>query len=683
MPTQHHAGSDSAKPGAPIAQVLNDTTTTQHVAESSLAIHIPPAAPFSGKLVDLLLDTSEQLRPTEWRRTEQQYEELSRVTSDNPVIKLPQPPQLPAKTAERARIPPLLQGLHQPPPLPPSGRLFPPITDGASGFEQDIRDRIQSANASQEARIKRKRDDESKRSVEPGELNEIRDENDEKEREEAPSSTLVQNAVQETTSSLEISEKAPQAATKNPKGRKRKRWSDEETRDLLLGVSRFGIGKWKRILHCPDYKFEGRTAVDLKDRFRVCCPGEGLKPRQPKQQDVPGSPCTASSETARQPTTNTYTSSKETSGNEPSTGKESVEPADGVAQRSTHPKLAELGIQTPFAQSTRRRRRGFTAQDDENLWKGYAKYGTAWHSMRDDIELGFGARHPTDLRDRFRIRYSEAFAQAGYKGKAKVGTKAGVEDESNQAPTAVEPRQEPDSTPPNSAKARKVQEVSFDAIDNEIIGRSVTRPSTSRPFSYTSFPIDPGPIFLGDSMPSDKDGPFSPVVLNRDILQWADANTFLMTSPSSSSHTANHDMSMHITIPNDGVHINPLATLKLPMMAYTSHNTFPTASTFPSNYTSNPIPSGTIPRINYPPDTTPSWPSSSSNKAPLAASNALLRTPNLPTIVFPHVPAASARTTMHNLPTPADLLSGMDLDGADGQVPGGGGEHGGGGYEQR
>ena len=37
------------------------------------------------------------------------------------------------------------------------------------------------------------------------------------------------------------------------------------------------------------------------------------------------------------------------------------------------------------------------------------------------------------------------------------------------------------------------------------------------------------------------------------------------------------------------------------------------------------------------------------------------QTPNLPNIVFPHVPAASARNTVHNLPGPAHLLS-VDLE---------------------
>jgi hypothetical protein len=52
---------------------------------------------------------------------------------------------------------------------------------------------------------------------------------------------------------------------KNTKGRNK--WTEDETAHLLRGVARFGIGSWKKILLDPDYKFNGRTAVDLKDRY--------------------------------------------------------------------------------------------------------------------------------------------------------------------------------------------------------------------------------------------------------------------------------------------------------------------------------------------------------------------------------------------------------------------------------
>ncbi|KAF2839132.1 hypothetical protein M501DRAFT_923224, partial [Patellaria atrata CBS 101060] len=48
----------------------------------------------------------------------------------------------------------------------------------------------------------------------------------------------------------------------------RRRWTEQETKDLLHGVAKFGIGSWKKILACEEYNFNGRSAVDLKDRFR-------------------------------------------------------------------------------------------------------------------------------------------------------------------------------------------------------------------------------------------------------------------------------------------------------------------------------------------------------------------------------------------------------------------------------
>src|SRR2546423_12087163 len=61
---------------------------------------------------------------------------------------------------------------------------------------------------------------------------------------------------------------------KQPKQRKAPRkWSDGETRDLLLGVEKYGSGKWKLILEDAAYSFNDRTTVDLKDRYRVCVSG--------------------------------------------------------------------------------------------------------------------------------------------------------------------------------------------------------------------------------------------------------------------------------------------------------------------------------------------------------------------------------------------------------------------------
>jgi hypothetical protein len=683
---RHHAVPDSAKSGAPIAQVLNDAHSNQNAVDSSSSIQMPQAAPFSGKLVDLLLDTPEQLLPSERRWAEHQYEEHSR---ENPVIKLPQLPQLPAKTTERARIPPLLQGLHQPPPLPPSGRLFPPITDGASGFEQDIRDRIHSANASQEARSKRDLESAQTRSSELNNIHEIHGENDKDEQDVVPPSTSVHVTDQDPAFPVADPDEGHElpATTKKNRSRKRRKWSDEETKDLLLGVSRFGIGKWKRILQCPDYKFPGRTAVDLKDRFRVCCPGEGLKSKRPKERQTSEDP---SARAEGGSVTTTVMPSADAGSNEVSVSKKRSAEENGNDQPRSHPKLVELGIHTPFAPSTRRSRQTFSTQDDENLLKGFEKYGAFWHLMRDDKELGFGSRHPTDLRDRFRIRYPEEFARAGYKDRRKGRIKPGNNSPATEPFTVTTPQKEIQKTPSKPAKERPNEDVPPDINENEAPERSVSKASASRPsLTYAPFfPDTSNSIFLNDSNPPiDKDGPFSPIILNRNILQWADANTFLMTSPSSNSYNtaSSHDLSMHINFPNDGIHIDPMATLKLPLMAVTSHNPYQSQYQHLPQHHNHNITSNNNNNAQSAYTSNSNPPSRTASSSYLDASNAyvpsaskanadhhLLRTPNLPTIVFPHVPAASARGAVHNLPTPADLLSGRNLDGEGMSGEGGG-----------
>jgi hypothetical protein len=238
---RHHAASDWAKPRAPIAQVLNDTASIQYTSEP-LSTQLPPAAPFSGKLADLLLDTPEQQLLNDRKRANYQLEESSRIACDNSsVITLPQPPKLPTKSTKRARIPPLLQGLHQPPPLPPAERLFPPITHGASGFEQEICGRVQPGNSSQETRSKPNRDTVFPQFAELNDRDEAQAGDPEVDREGIPSSILFsQTPENEISPQVAPDNVADQEAPQNPRSRKRKKWSDEETRDLLLGVSRFG-----------------------------------------------------------------------------------------------------------------------------------------------------------------------------------------------------------------------------------------------------------------------------------------------------------------------------------------------------------------------------------------------------------------------------------------------------------
>lgn len=134
-------------------------------------------------------------------------------------------PKSPIKKARRPpRIPPLLQGLHQPPPEPDSG-IFPRIEpDSVLEFLPSISYReLLSAN------------------------------------DYCPPSAAAEPGKQ-LPSKLSKSEKSRTAKQRN-------HWTAEETQFLLRGVAKFGIGNWKRILTCTDFKFKGRSTVDLKDRY--------------------------------------------------------------------------------------------------------------------------------------------------------------------------------------------------------------------------------------------------------------------------------------------------------------------------------------------------------------------------------------------------------------------------------
>lgn len=659
-----YASSDWSKASAPIAQVLNEDAFIQQHNELVPTSQLPSTSPFSGKLVDLLLDTSGNV-PNERKRFEEHVEEPSRIPGDGSVITLPQLPQRPAKTAKRPRIPPLLQGLHQPPPLPPTGRRFPPITDGVSEIERDICDRVQSSNAITDSRGVAVKD------VVPAEINEARNiyevSSNHRSLENNTSASAASNSSKPTAGPSEPPPTEGAVAddvAQNRKARKRKVWTDAETRDLLVGVSRFGIGSWKRILHCDDFTFHGRTAVDLKDRFRVCCSSEGRKSRHQKYKNKQEPPPANVSRTASRTTDSKGPQESGTLTNDNSAEKRRFAQSAGHLHQLSQSELAELGIAAEFPKSKRRARQAFSTIDDENLLKGFKKYGTMWHSIRDDAEYGFSTRHATDLRDRFRFRYPEEFAAAGCKlqSKAKPTTQEN-EHPKNSAATQASQNTQPESTKAMQAERPPPIKLSAGSIPN---ATHVTLAPQATNFVFAS---------SGDSPPAPltvEDGTTNPIILNRNILQWAEANSasWPTTTASYAALQSNTYNFSDFNATDDGLHINPLATLKLPSMAFGNHHSYTHESQTLSNTTKGQDKSlpktansastpqnylGTAIDTNAQPPASFNW-----THFPRTSIDDSSRTPNLPTIVFPHVPVTSARTTVHNLPKPADLLLGME-----------------------
>ncbi|KZF20478.1 hypothetical protein L228DRAFT_28727 [Xylona heveae TC161] len=232
-------------------------------------------------------------------------------------------------------------------------------------------------------------------------------------------------------------------AAKKQLTRPRKKWTEEETDDLLRGVALFGIGCWKKILSHSEFTFNNRSSIDLKDRFRTCCPdayrkhmnntpSDGQSPSAGRiAGDIGG---TSVKPLASILTENILIASEPTSNPSPSSSK----PRKSRSHRKNPEDLARLGIEGPFRKAARRERRAFRQEEDEDLLKGYNKYGPMWSRIRNDPSFNLGERRATDLRDRFRNRYPEKYAEAGFKSRPRATSKATPVNQNKAPPLSTE-----------------------------------------------------------------------------------------------------------------------------------------------------------------------------------------------------------------------------------------------------
>ncbi|KAK5465370.1 hypothetical protein LTS15_001933 [Exophiala xenobiotica] len=168
--------------------------------------------------------------------------------------------------------------------------------------------------------------------------------------------------------------------------RPRRKWSDDETRALLAGVKKYGVGKWKQILDDTEFNFLGRSSVDLKDRYRVCITNNTVARCAPSL--------------SRSPSATELPAALDLSGLHQDTASPEHVTRASLLEDLDHP------------QKQRRRRRAWTDQEDANLLRGVAKHGFQWTAIHDDSELDLGHRKATDLRDRIRNKFPDGYRQA-------------------------------------------------------------------------------------------------------------------------------------------------------------------------------------------------------------------------------------------------------------------------------
>ncbi|KAJ5998898.1 hypothetical protein N7451_006708 [Penicillium sp. IBT 35674x] len=481
--------------------------------------------------------------------------------------------QLPIPQAQKEQRPPpfgpfaILNGLNEP---PPNAALLPPIEAGSipqlltkpSREDAAVDSGIVSANGTfsegqpierREARI------EELLGVTLDDHND--DVHDHEDERITPSENPIIKSVvpdQKVHTANEITSTPATGDFLSPKTRGRSRrnvrkWTEEETNDLLRGVVKCGIGNWTAILAQPELKFNKRTASNLKDRFRAYCPwayrasdpneatkalrdklANDLLKSQADASDEPGnirlpihshtnvgsapSPGLGNLDTsAHKPATLSvpFVKPENNVGSGNPTPQQSPPPTGTEAPSKSKTSLESLGIPEPFVsvKSKRRSRRPFTTAEDEALLKGYAVHGFQWTLIQQDKRLNLSHRRATDLRDRFRTKFPHAYRDGGsVNGKAMIPPKL---ETANSDPGPV-PRDRPASTESTPTKAPPIVHRHSDPIihNRQTSSASHTNAGTG-PFDPSFLPPPQGFLessgnALSFSLDENPAGPSSP-----------------------------------------------------------------------------------------------------------------------------------------------------------------------------
>lgn len=361
---------DARKPITAISELLE--STTKPMSEPVIA-QLPSFVSLSVVEKTYL---SPPLLSQELRGTKRPRLELDMGLSDD-YIHLPRPQQQHQGPRAPPLLPAIVNGIHEP---PPNAALLPPMaTEKQSRRENAARVNSMTTLSSSKGAA-----------VRPPEKMLNSPELSIAESIMLPELHETVEVVQEQVTELALTTEPekPHKARKTPR-----KWTVDETQHLLRGVEKHGFGKWKLILEDSAFSFNSRTAVDLKDRYRVCITN---KQQRPSAAAAAGEPLAPSSpNTTNMPSSTLNIASKDIDSSPP----ESDAHATPVAAASS-------------STSGRRARRAWTTDEDENLLKGMARYGFQWTLIHDDVELNLSHRKATDLRDRIRNKYSEGYKNA-------------------------------------------------------------------------------------------------------------------------------------------------------------------------------------------------------------------------------------------------------------------------------
>lgn len=272
------------------------------------------------------------------------------------------------------------------------------------------------------------------------------------------------------------------AKTSSTNRRARRKWTEAETNDLIMGCREHGVGNWKKVLDDPRFNFNGRSSVDLKDRFRTCFPKEYRKDvmAEEAEDQAQGSP-------SKNP------------------------PKRRVTKTELHHAevLQQLNIKGPFPKVQRRERREFTAEEDARLLQGFTIYGASWSKIQNDPALHLGHRRSTDLRDRFRNAFPDRYESAGFKARPrylKARQSGSPEIKSAKQEDIDEPNQMP-QVDPAMQETTKADSTAFivQSLLNEHLAANWIDPETGASASSDAAPA-PGSLALDPALHANFEG---------------------------------------------------------------------------------------------------------------------------------------------------------------------------------
>ncbi|EGE05842.1 MYB DNA-binding domain-containing protein [Trichophyton equinum CBS 127.97] len=308
----------------------------------------------------------------------------------------------------------ILNGLNEP---PPNAALFPPIEPNGSlniptcGIQQMSTATNGSSIQNNEGRKLRQYVEDNEKTVDKG-----------RSMSNAASleiPALTTETQIESQQSLEWAnnEDDPkdmgETAPKSQRRKKARKWTDEETYDLLRGVP-------QALADNTNNRQSGKIFLPDPRKTKGISEPNSLTNSVSTLQKITGNmPPTASNSNTISPfpsgTESSVTSEIPTASHK--SHRKTYPPARGsdALSKKTKSTLIALGLPDPdtTVKANRRSRHPFSQAEDEALLKGYAVHGFQWTLIRQDKHLNLMHRKATDLRDRFRTKFPNAYREGG------------------------------------------------------------------------------------------------------------------------------------------------------------------------------------------------------------------------------------------------------------------------------